>query len=171
MIASVTCRSAVVSTCKSKPTGVISHCASMEYVDAGTQTGPPCDPSSGALDRPPRDEPYPDWAKDIWERLNGRDQSQEERDYNRNWFESRHQNQDCVAKHRANPSYERPRERRVEGDPTAPPGSSRSEPRILCDKQVLAPLRPPGDLEGPGFEYRTENCGHNEPTVGLWGLR
>ena len=76
-----------------------------------------------------------------------------------------------MAKHRANPSYERPRERRVEGDPTAPPGSSRSEPRILCDKQVLAPLRPPGDLEGPGFEYRTENCGHNEPTVGLWGLR
>ena len=49
----------------------------MEYVDAGTQTGPPCDPSSGALDRPPRDEPYPDWAKDILERLNGRDQSQE----------------------------------------------------------------------------------------------
>ena len=63
-----------------------------QYVDAGTQTGPPCDPSSGALDRPPRDEPYPDWAKDIWERLNGRDQSQEERDYSRNWFESRHQN-------------------------------------------------------------------------------
>ena len=62
-----------------------------QYVVAGTQTGPPCDPSSGALDRPPRDEPYPDWAKDIWQRLNGRDQSQEERDYNRNWFESRHQ--------------------------------------------------------------------------------
>ena len=147
----------------------------MEYVDSGTQTCPLCgDPSSGALDRPPRDEPYPEWLKEQWEILNGRDLSEEERTYNKNWYLSRHANKDCVPVHKASPYYEAPRERRVEGDPTAPPNSSRSEPRILCDKESFAPLRPPGDLEGPGWEYRTTydgggNCsGQNEPINGLW---
>ena len=105
----------------------------MEYVDAPARRPAPSvatPPPERSIARRATNRTS-EWLKEQWEILNGRDLSEEERTYNKNWYLSRHANKDCVPVHKANPTYEAPRERRVEGD---------NGPAVVLEEQAEDPV-------------------------------